>query len=311
MLKDFEFYGDHVVAKDSGTRIPLTPGLFVDIARGASFVWTIQALKALRAVKGRAPRAKIAFFPQRPRSYYAIWPVCQLADVKIVNDPADADLLFYFEDKAFLTAPPAPPALCKDALNIDCYDVRKSRVERVFEETFGYALAIDPKTYKGEAVQKSEGNGVHDGRIVTCPLDAPDKTLVYQRLIDNTIDGAEYFDIRTPIVGGRIPFVYLKKRWKDRRFSNDNHRVDIATPDDMLTKDEQRNVAKFAAAMGLDFGGLDILRDRKDGRIYIVDVNKTDMGPPTALSIAGKLWAMRRLAGAFAAFVDKRLCPDG
>jgi hypothetical protein len=59
--------------------------------------------------------------------------------------------------------------------------------------------------------------------------------------------------------------------------------------------------------MALDFGGLDVLRDREDGRIYIVDVNKTDMGPPSALTAKDKLTAMRGLAQAFAALVDARL----
>ena len=40
--------------------------------------------------------------------------------------------------------------------------------------------------------------------------------------------------------------------------------------------------------MHLDWGGMDVLRDKGDGRIYVVDVNKTDMGPPIALSIADK-----------------------
>lgn len=32
--------------------------------------------------------------------------------------------------------------------------------------------------------------------------------------------------------------------------------------------------------MGLDYGELDILRNNLDGRIYVVDVNKTLWGPP-------------------------------
>lgn len=48
----------------------------------------------------------------------------------------------------------------------------------------------------------------------------------------------------------------------------------------MLSKEEQTRIARFAAAMRLDFKGLDVLRDRGDGRIYIVDANKTDTGPP-------------------------------
>ena len=50
--------------------------------------------------------------------------------------------------------------------------------------------------------------------------------------------------------------------------------------------------------MCLDWGGLDILRD-KDGRIYVVDVNKTDMGPPITLPLGDKLKATGLLADAF------------
>ena len=47
------------------------------------------------------------------------------------------------------------------------------------------------------------------------------------------------------------------------------------------------------------------LRNRDDGRIYIVDVNKTDMGPPAAMKRVDKLKAMRGLANAFAHMVDE------
>ena len=45
-------------------------------------------------------------------------------------------------------------------------------------------------------------------------------------------------------------------------------------------------------------GGLDILRDRQDGQIYIVDVNKTDLGPLIALSWVDKIRSMTRLGRA-------------
>lgn len=310
LFSDFEVRRDHLIAKDTGARIPLTAAFFLDLARGASFVWLIQALKASRLIKGRAARARIAFFPKKPRSYYAIWPVCQLADVKIVDDPGEADLLFYFEDREFLTGPhaaPAAAALSAPVLNGACFDIRKSQVARSFEETFGYSLAVDPRTWTGPAVEKSELNGKHDGRIVQCPLREPRRDRVYQRLVDNTFDGSEFIDIRTPVVGGRIPFVYLKRRTRANRFSNENRRVDMATPEALFSRAEIEKIAAFTRASGLDFGGLDILRDRTDGRIYIVDVNKTDMGPPTALSVRGKLTAMRGLASAFAALIDTRV----
>lgn len=303
---DFEIQNNQLIAKETGAQIPLTPGFARDVWRIATFVWMVQGLRATRIVRGREPRARISFFPKKPRSYYAIWPVCQLADVKIVDNASEADLHFYFEDREFLTAPRLAPSN-KPAFNIGCFDIRKSVVARTFEEVFGYSLAIDPSTHRGRAVAKSESNGKHDGCIVECPLAAPARDRVYQRLIDNTFDGAEFIDIRTPVVGGRIPFVYLKRRTQDLRFSNENHRVDLVEADAMLSKPEQAQIAAFAGAMSMDFGGLDVLRDRGDGRIYIVDANKTDMGPPSALSGQCKLKAMRGLAGAFAELVDAKL----
>jgi len=303
---EFKIEGNQLIATETGAQIPLTPGFARDVWRSASFVWIINALRASRVVKGREPRARISFFPKKPRSYYAIWPVCQLADVKIVDDPAEADLHFYFEDVEFLTAPRAVPT-ASPAFNVNCFDIRKSVVARIFEETFGYGLGIDPATHRGLAVEKSEQNGKHDGRIVNCPIAEPQRGYVYQRLVDNSFDGVEHVDIRTPIVGGKIPFVYLKRRYADVRFTNENHRVDLVDTDAMLSKAEQDQIAQFAKAMSLDFGGLDVLRDRNDGRIYIVDANKTDMGPPTALSGPNKLKAIRGLADAFAAMVDDAL----
>lgn len=306
LFGEFEFEGGQIVAKETGAQIAITPEAAVDAVRIVSFVGLVQGLRATRILRGRGPRARISFFPKKPHSYYAIWPVCALAEVKIVDDPAEADLHFYFEDRDYLSAPhPAPSP--KPSFNIGCYDIRKSVVAAAFEKTFGYSLTIDPAVWRGLAVEKSEANGKHDGQIVSCPLATPRTDRVYQRLIDNTFDGAEYVDIRTPIVGGRIPFVYLKRRTRSLRFSNENHRVDIVEASAMLSEGEQAQIAALAREMSLDFGGLDVLRDREDGRIYIVDVNKTDMGPPSALSVKGKMKAMRGLADAFGELVDKRL----
>ncbi len=303
---DFKIDGTQLVAKETGAQIPLTSDFARDVWRIGSFIGIVNALRATRIVKGREPRARISFYPRKPRSYYAIWPVCQLADVKIVDDPAEADLHFYFEDREFRIGPMTPPT-DKPSFNIGCYDIRKSAVSRVFEETFGYRLVIDPTTHQGPAVEKSESNGKHDGRIIQCPIAAPKPGCVYQRLIDNTFNGFEHVDIRTPIVGGKIPCVFLKRRGRDIRFSNDNHRVDLVETDAMLSFDEQEKIRAYAKAIAMDFGGLDVLRDRSDGRIYIVDANKTDMGPPAALRGPDKLRAMRRIANAFAEMVDEAI----
>ena len=81
----------------------------------------------------------------------------------------------------------------------------------------------------------------------------------------------------------------------------------LDTPENCYTDDEIRVISRFADEIGLEWGGVDVLRDNASGRIYIVDANKTDMGPPVALKLGDKLKSTRRMAKAFvAAFAPKR-----
>jgi uncharacterized secreted protein with C-terminal beta-propeller domain len=66
--------------------------------------------------------------------------------------------------------------------------------------------------------------------------------------------------------------------------------------EEVFSADELAAIGRFCAEMKLDWGGLDILRDKATNKIYIVDANKTDMGPPTALPIADKMAATRIMA---------------
>src|SRR3954454_7156229 len=56
---------------------------------------------------------------------------------------------------------------------------------------------------------------------------------------------------------------------------NVNTRVLRRSTSHVFTPEEVRQILAFARAMGVDYGEFDILRDRSDGRIYVVDVNKT------------------------------------
>lgn len=84
----------------------------------------------------------------------------------------------------------------------------------------------------------------------------------------------------------------------DGRFSINNRKATLNDPARVFSASELDQIRLFSDRMGLDWGGLDILRDRNDGRIYIVDVNKTDLGPVIALSWRDKIISMRRLGRA-------------
>jgi len=162
-------------------------------------------------------------------------------------------------------------------LNAQCLDISKQRVDEVFETVFGYPLAVDPTTYNGPCVRKSNKNAVHDGKIISCPTE-PEPGYVYQKHIDTEQPDGRYMDIRVPIMGSDVPFAL--KRYKDHSdmFDVTTGAELFATPD-VLTKEEVANILTFCRTMGLDYGELDVLRDNKDGRIYIVDVNNTPSGP--------------------------------
>ena len=216
-----------------------------------------------------------------------LWMSAHRADMRIVANPDAADAIFFFEDQTISTPPPLSDASAKKSFNFGCHDISKSHVGRTFlNRYFGYALAVDPQTYHGSIVVKSETNGLHDGYTAQAPV-PKEEGMAYQVLIDNTVDGEWVEDIRCPIVGGDIELVFVKRRPLTNRFANFNTNVTLQLPEDLLSNDERLKLKQFAAAMGLDWGGMDVLRNKNDGRIYVVDVNKTDMGPPISLSLRG------------------------
>jgi len=208
-----------------------------------------------------------------------------------------ADLALHFFDNT-TTSPPKPPTTVARSLNFDCNDIRKSTVAETFEHVFGYALSVDPRKHSGKMVVKSEENGAHDGKIIQGPSEiAPD--LVYQRVVNNETDDGHVRDYRCPMLFGKPLLIFIKERKIDDRFKNSNARVQLAEPKDYFSEGELSKISQFCQMMKLDFGGIDILRDKESNRIYIVDVNKTDMGPPMSMSLKGKLKSVNIMAHAF------------
>jgi hypothetical protein len=229
-----------------------------------------------------------------------VWSALTLAGVRIARDEADADAVFYFED---VTAG-APPRLWQGAaINAGCADISKSRVARAFAAAAGYPLALDPQTHVGVAVEKSEENGRHDGRLVTCPT-APLPGKVYQHLVDSAV-GDTAFDLRTTVIARRPLFVLEKTKPAADRFSIHNATVTYRELGEVFSADEIALITRFAAEMQLDWAALDILRDRTTGRIYVVDVNKTDTGPAVDLSRADREKLKASIATAFAALIAR------
>ncbi|MFP3943176.1 MAG: hypothetical protein ACLFWF_04750 [Alphaproteobacteria bacterium] len=307
IYEDCRLSRKEVFIRSTQTRLPLTRDLIHAIWRQMLVYFFVSGVYWLRLAGRRRPKLTIGFYPSKPKPWYKIWNVTKYLGLKYSEDVTDCDILFYFEDKTYSRLATDYIGLPgKTTLNAWAHDIRKDKVARVFEEVFGYGLSVDPRRHRGPAVRKSVENGAHDGRVVICPIDEPEPGAVYQHLINNSYDGETVQDIRVPIIGERIPLVYIKERRIENRFANENTRCFLQRTDDALTDREQERLFLMARRMGVDFGGFDVLRERSTGRIYVVDVNKTCMGPPVPLPFLDKVWAIHRLGQAFLELVEDR-----
>ncbi|MGF1459168.1 MAG: hypothetical protein ACFBSG_09090 [Leptolyngbyaceae cyanobacterium] len=186
-------------------------------------------------------------------------------------------------------------------------DNKKSRVAKAWADAAGYTLAVDPLTYTGAIVEKSEKNATHDGRIVWGPLQPADVVAgkVYQRLIDNSADD-EVVDLRAVICGGKVLLVYIKRRPAAIRFANTNTAAELREPVEIFSAEELAALARFTDKVGIEYGELDVLRDNSSGLIYVVDATNGPAGPPKALSRAEAKAAVARIAIAFDQEIEAR-----
>lgn len=243
---------------------------------------------------GRPPAAA----PRRPR-VQLFWPDMAAATLTTAAAPGDAP-----------EGRPSPPETWwRAALNGAALDPSKRTVARVFAEAFGYALAVDPTRHRGPCVAKSDRrNGAHDGRVLECPVAEADPAVAYEVLVDNraAADPGTVVDLRVPVLGGEIPFVYVKRRPLRARFANENTSVAVVAAGEVFSPAEAAGLRAFCRGMGLDLGELDVLRDAGSGLIYVVDVNMTAWGPPRPLRTAAAVRAVRAYAAALARLAGRR-----
>lgn len=306
-LTDFKYEDGAWLVKKTGHRVPANKNLANDIFTWLTFYTLAQSWRTWRRLTGHK-RPTIAFSPDKPRPWYFIWPVMHASGAKLISDVGKADIVFQFDDTTQTSneVPQTKPGA--RLVNFGCNDISKSVVAQAFERASGYGLAVDPTSYTGRMVEKSEKNACHDGRILEGPLDEPLADKTYQVLVDNEIEGGLIEDLRACICGGKPAIVFRKRRPVGRRFLNENVDVILDTPENAYTPDEIDVITRFAAEIGLEWGGVDVLRDNASGKIYIVDANKTDMGPPVALKLGDKLKSTRRMAKAFvAAFAPRKI----
>lgn len=258
-----------------------------------------------------APKTML-FYPDAPKPFHAMYKLLTYLGYYITSDrrkDCNPCMLWWLAFDGNPFAPEQSLSVLENVkrngntvLNRHGRDISKVAVNSTFEKVFGYSLSVDPRVYTGKCVMKLNWNALHQGKIVHCPSEPDDGDVVYQRLIRNEVENGLIEDMRVPVFGDKIPFVYLKYRLIENRMVDRAHtayKAVIAETSTVLSAEEQKNICGFARQMGLDYCEVDVLRDRQDGRIYIVDANNTPSGPPSPISMDDEKIAVARLSEAF------------
>jgi len=231
-------------------------------------------------------RKTLLVYPDFPSSKTTIRKICRNLNINLTNKiDRSFNWVLYYEDETYRQKfKPLEALVDKRVINLHSRDISKVHVERIHREIFGYNTEIDPLTYSGKGVRKSNINAKHDGEILLFPVADRIADCVYQKLVNNQVNETEVLDMRVPIINNKIPLLYLKYRKVTERFKNTTTRTLLVNIDDHLDANEQMQILAFAKKMQLEYGELDILRDLDDQKIYIVDVNNTPFGPPSNIS---------------------------
>ncbi len=259
------------------SHIPIITGIWESI-----FNNIIQPIPYKLAYEKVKKNQSILFYPDKPNSTHSLYRIAHLLGYKITNNPKDKVILkVHFEDNTYSKKDPYLGQV-RDMVNLNSTDISKSYINQVFEKIFGYSATIDPLTYQGKCVKKSNSNALHDGKIISCPIKSKDNSYVYQKVLDNR--HKEFVrDIRIPIIKNKIPFVLFKYKTLEKRFTGPQSYVEVEKTSNVLTKDELKKIIAFTNYLKLDFGELDAIRNNDDGKLYIIDVNNTPGRGPSHL----------------------------
>ena len=244
----------------------------------------------------------ILVYPHYPSRGSTIYKVGNLLGYNITNRPKKSvKTAVYWEYLTFREEFEKLENISKTTRVINLYsrDISKKFIDKIHQDVFGYATIVDPLSYNDKIVKKNDINAKHDGVIIQGPLGAVEDEFIYQRLIDNSCANNLVMDIRIPVVRKALDFVYIKLRSIDERFKNTTVDTKTKNIDEILNQEEIELINEYCSRLKLEYGEIDVLRDKKDGKIYVVDVNNTPQGPPANTSKNDSAFALQKLASAF------------
>ena len=206
----------------------------------------------------------ILFYPDKLRGFARAKVLCDRAGIPYTESMNDPFTIVYNNDYSVYRNNLVIEKLKESypVINGRLKDVSKEKVNNVHMDIFGYDMAIDPETFRGSYVRKTNLQGDKSGKVFRLPQKR-EPGYVYHKLIDN-VEGGFRIDYRVHVIDGEI--VWIRKKWKRQIIGPGVVRSEISD----LKKSEKRKILEYCEAIGLDFGELDVLKDEK---IYIVDVN--------------------------------------
>ncbi len=239
-------------------------------------------------------------YPHYPSRGSALYKISRILKYNITNKPgSNYNLAVYWEYLTFREEFHFLESIADETkvINLHSRDISKVFVDKAFKKVFGYSTFIDPKSYTGKIVKKNDINAIHDGTILQGPVKTTEDGFIYQILINNAGPGDTVIDIRVPIVNGTIDFVYEKFKPVDNRFGHPSKSV-VRKIEDMLSTKEIELLNKLCDEMQLEFGEMDVLRNKDDGKIYVIDVNNTPQFQRKLIKEDEKT-ALHKIAAAF------------
>jgi hypothetical protein len=230
---------------------------------------------------GSSAQRSLFFYPDQPSYNDLLEGVRQYAGWERASSPETADWCVLYRDATWVALPEDDPyaGVAPSWINGRCRDISKRTVQRVFADVFGYPLAIDPLTHQGLCVRKSNVNAVKGRKVLVAPIpeDEISDADVYERLVDGLVPGLGRIELSPIVVGGTVVSVLRSITTDGMRTGRPGKLLDVSVviPTSDFSQQELEQIGEFCEAMGLDFGKLDIIRDRVDQRLYILDANKT------------------------------------
>lgn len=259
----------------------------------------------LKTTRLLTQRQRVLCYPDLPGPGSVFYKLCLHRGFAITNDPsASFDAAIKWRDATYTSTDPILQDIASSTrvVNLNLTDISKGYVGEIFQKVFGYNLAVNPRTFDGPILRKSEENAAHDGTVLEGPVrhPSPDK-YAYQRLVNNIEDNLAV-DLRVPIFDRQIPFVRVKFRPVEKRFDHAGQSQvadSVQPPGHVLSSRERQRILEMCERMGLEYGELDVVRDRDTERIFVVDVNDTPTGPTfTSASRTTVEWCFTRMAEA-------------